>query len=139
MASTANRGYTYPDEYSDDWFNTFVAMLNAIDVDMAAVLGGTVTSNFTMRKASPSIRLIDTSAGDFRVTIDSGNLVVQKNTGTEAVPVWSTLLTLKSGGDIQLHTAGKGLILRDTSNTADYRIAVEKGDNGNSVITADPA
>ena len=137
MPSTANRAYTYPAEFTDDWYNTFVTMLTAIDVDIAAILGGTSTANFTIRKASPAIRLIDTSAGDYRVTIDSGNVVIQKNIGTEAVPVWSTLLTLKSGGDLQLHTAAKGLIMRDNSNTTDVRLVTEKV-NGNFVVAVEP-
>lgn len=136
MATTPNRGYIIPDEYTDDWYNEFVTLITAIDTDVDAVISSSFTEDIQLKKASPSIRLIDTSTGDFRITIESGKLVIQNNTGTEAIPIWDTLVALKTDGDVNLLKAGKGLVVRDDGDNNDYRIGVTE-EGGEGVLFAD--
>ena len=50
---TPNRGYVYPDEYSDSWYNEFVAMLTQIDTDMQLALA----------QVQPTVIVLPTTAG----------------------------------------------------------------------------
>jgi hypothetical protein len=102
VPSTTNRGYIYPSEYSDDWYNTFVALVEAIDTDVAAIQPGSLTESIKVKTSTPYLRLKGTenSAGDLRMVEDAGDFKFQKNTGTENSPTWSTLVTIKNDGTV---------------------------------------
>jgi hypothetical protein len=64
------------------------------------VAGDTMTGALALRFSVPYLRFIGTeaSAKDWRIAESAGDLYIQENTGTEAVPVWTTRYTLQDGG-----------------------------------------
>lgn len=138
MPSTPNRGYVYPSESVDGWYNTFVTMMNAIDTDVAALQPGVLVASIKIKASTPGIRFKGTenSAQDWQIVESAGLLLVQYNTGTEAVPVWVTYLSIGTGGDVKVNTAGKGFVVRDQGNTQDVRINA-KLVNGVPVLDAE--
>ncbi len=100
MPSTVNRGYIYPDEYSDSWYNLFVAMMQAVDDDVAALQPGALTESVKIKAASPNVRLKGTEngGGDVRMVESAGGVLIQKNVGSENAPSWSTLMSISAAG-----------------------------------------
>lgn len=66
--------------------------------DVLPATGGTLTGDLVLKDTAPSIRLIgeEGSASDLKIMESAGDLYVQKNTGTEGTPVWTTILKLNA-------------------------------------------
>lgn len=125
MPSTANQGYTYPAEYADNWYATFVALIEAIDADIAELQPGGFVTSVRITTNEPAIRLsgLESGAGDYRIMESSDALLIQRNTGSQAVPVWNTLVTISSGGDLKLNVTDTKLILVSPGGIA-YKLGV---------------
>lgn len=126
MPSTTNRGYAYPSEYADNWYATFVALMNAIDADVHALQPGTMTSSIRIRASEPAIRLsgTETNAGDFRIMESTDALLIQRNTASQDNPTWQTMVTLSAAGDLKLNLTDTKLILVSPNGTA-YKLGVD--------------
>ena len=124
---TTNRGYVYPVENVDDWFNTWQVLMDAIDADMANALNQIGLQDITITKDNPTIRLTGTELGgeDFRIQENAGDLLLQRNDGTQAAPVWVNILKVENDGDVKLQIGGKGIILTTPDGTKCFKISVD--------------
>lgn len=141
MPTTPKYGWTYPAEWTDNWYNTFVTLIEAVDlaVDNIRVGSQNFTGDVTIKKSQPAVRLIGTeaSAKDYLLRENAGVIEIAENTGTEASPTWTVRATLQSDGELKIAAAGKGVVVRDVGDTAFYRIGVEVRD-GQPGVFAEP-
>lgn len=65
-------------------------------VNLSSLLADAANFDWTLKKATPAVRLIgtETSWKDVRISEDAGLIKFQHNTGTESVPVWTNRLTV---------------------------------------------
>lgn len=127
MGTTPNRGYVYPDEGVDGWFNTFVAMMDAIDSDVQSFINANPITDITIIKSTPAVRFQGTEVGavEFRIVESAGTLLVQKNTGTASAPTWVSIAGFTSAGDVVTYVAGKGYAVSTPDGSSTVRMGVD--------------
>lgn len=127
MAVTPNRGYVYPDQNVDNWYNTFAALMNAIDVDIQNFINVNPTSDITIKKSVPAVRFQgqEASAVEFRIVENAGGLYVQKNNGSASAPVWANLIGFTTAGDVTFYVAGAGIAVVTPDGLNTVRVGID--------------